>query len=136
MSPWRSSRVDGDAGAATVTACMALLGILAVGVLIAQVGVAVAARHRIQAAADLGALAAAGALDGGVDAACRRGAEIADRQGARQTGCAVEGWDVTVTVEGRVSLGPLGVRAVRASARAGPMEAAAGARIDSYRAVG
>lgn len=115
-------REDAEAGGVTVTACMALIGLLMVGVLIAQVGVAVLARHRLQCAADLGALAAAGALGGGTAVACAQGVRIADRMGARQTECAVTGWDVTVTVEGRISLGPLGAHAVRAMARAGPVE--------------
>ncbi|GAB2527300.1 Rv3654c family TadE-like protein [Nocardia heshunensis] len=116
------NRTEAEAGGVTVTACMALIGLLMVGVLVAQVGVAVIARHRVQSAADLSALAAAGALGGGVAAACARSAEIAVRMGARQTGCAAADWDVTVTVEGRISLGPLGERAVRAMARAGPVE--------------
>ncbi|MFE3189249.1 Rv3654c family TadE-like protein [Nocardia sp. NPDC059240] len=115
-------REQAEAGGVTVTACMALIGLLMVGVLIAQVGVAVIARHRMQCAADLGALAAAGALGGGKASACEQGARIADRMGALQTGCAVTGWDVAVTVEGRISLGPLGEHAVRAMARAGPVE--------------
>ncbi|MFJ9370960.1 Rv3654c family TadE-like protein [Nocardia sp. NPDC101769] len=106
----------------TVTACLAVIGLLAVAVLIAQVGVAVAARHRVQAAADMSALAAAGALDGGVSAACGRAAGVAGRMGVRLVGCVVLGWDVTVTVAGRVSLGPLGERDVRAAARAGPSD--------------
>ncbi|MGW4249448.1 Rv3654c family TadE-like protein [Nocardia sp. NPDC004722] len=116
------NRTEGEAGGVTVTACMALIGLLMAGALVAQVGVAVIARHRIQSAADLGALAAAAALDGGVATACDRGARITARMGARQTACVVTGWDVTVTVEGRISLGPLGQRAVRAMARAGPAE--------------
>ncbi|MFE3222013.1 Rv3654c family TadE-like protein [Nocardia sp. NPDC059228] len=115
-------RAGSEAGGVTVTACLALVGLLAVAVLIAQVGVAVAARHRVQAAADLSALAAAGALDGGVSVACGRAAAIAGRMGVRPAGCVVLGWDVTVTVAGRVSLGPLGERDVRAVARAGPAD--------------
>ncbi|MEC3913809.1 Rv3654c family TadE-like protein [Nocardia sp. CDC160] len=122
MRPTGRDRRDGEAGAVTVTACLALIGVLTSMVLIAQIGVAVAARHRVQAAADLGALAAAGALDGGSAAACARAVEVVDRMGARSAGCVVRGWDVTVTAEGRISLGPLGRREVRAAARAGPAE--------------
>ncbi|MGV9666429.1 Rv3654c family TadE-like protein [Nocardia niigatensis] len=115
-------RAESETGGVTVTACLALIGLLAVTVLIAQIGVAVTARHQVQAAADLSALAAAGALDGGTPAACGRAAKVAGRMSARIAGCAVLGWDVTVTVAGRVSLGPLGEREVRAAARAGPSE--------------
>ncbi|MTE12267.1 Rv3654c family TadE-like protein [Nocardia aurantiaca] len=115
-------RAGSDRGGVTVTACLALIGVLAVTVLIAQVGVAVTAKHRVQAAADLSALAAAGALDGGAAAGCHRAEDIAGRMGVRSTGCVVLGWDVTVTVVGRISLGPLGDRDVRAAARAGPAQ--------------
>ncbi|WP_051177777.1 Rv3654c family TadE-like protein [Nocardia concava] len=135
MTRFVRDRRDGEAGAVTVTACLALIGLLATMVLIAQIGVAVAARHRVQAAADLGALAAAGALDGGSAAGCRRAADIASRMGVRLVACEVAGWDVTVIVEGRISLGPLGPREVRAAARAGPSEGDPQA-ITSYRAVG
>lgn len=111
-----------DAGGVTVTACLALLGVFAAVVLIGQIEVAVAGRHRLQSAADLGALAAAGALDGGTVAGCGRAGDIAGRMGARLVGCEVRGWDVTVTVEARISLGPVGAWDVRAAARAGPME--------------
>ncbi|MGW4355387.1 Rv3654c family TadE-like protein [Nocardia sp. NPDC004582] len=136
MNRGQRDRAARDSGGVTVTACLALIALFAVTILVAQVGVAVTARHRVQAAADLGALAAAGALDGGVAAACRRAAEITDRMGVRAAGCVARGWDVTVTVVGRVSLGPLGEREVRAAARAGPGDDL-GLRGDiSYRAVG
>ncbi|MGW2665832.1 Rv3654c family TadE-like protein [Nocardia tengchongensis] len=111
-----------EAGGVTVTACLVLISVFAVTVLVAQIGVAVAARHRVRAAADLSALAAAAALDGGAAAGCRRAAVIASRMDVRSAGCEVRGWDVTVTVAGRVSLGPLGDREVRAAARAGPVD--------------
>lgn len=136
MTRPRRDREARDSGGVTVTACLALIGLLAVTILVAQVGVAVTARHRVQAAADLGALAAAAALDGGAADACRQAAAIADRMGVGSAGCEARGWDVTVTVVGRVSLGPLGKREVRAAARAGPGDGL-GLRGDiSYRAVG
>ncbi|WP_405488145.1 Rv3654c family TadE-like protein [Nocardia sp. NBC_00511] len=112
---------DREAGGVTVTACLALLALLAMTVLVAQVGVVVAARHRVQSAADLAALAAAGALDEGEVAGCRRAGDIAARMEVRVAGCVVRGWDVTVTVRARISVGPLGVREARATARAGPV---------------
>ncbi|MEV6772632.1 Rv3654c family TadE-like protein [Nocardia sp. NPDC051030] len=109
-----------DRGGVTVAACLALIALLAVTVLVAQIGVAVAGRHRVQSAADLAALAAAGGLDGGTAAACARAEEIASRMGARVVRCAVVDWDVTVALQDRMSLGLLGTRLVRAEARAGP----------------
>ncbi len=111
-----------DRGSATVTACLALSALLVVTLLIAQLGVAAVARHRAQAAADLGALAAAGVLDGGTSAACLRARWVTDAAGVRLRSCAASGWDVSVVVEASVSLGPIGTRIVGATARAGPAE--------------
>lgn len=106
---------------ATVFACLVLAGLVAVTVLIAQVGVAVVTRHRAQAAADLAALAAAARLVEGVEVGCAEAAEVARRMGARVRGCDVAAWDATVIVERNVPIGLLGVRTVRAVARAGPV---------------
>ncbi|MBF6355669.1 flp pilus-assembly TadE/G-like family protein [Nocardia higoensis] len=110
----------GDKGAATVFACIALVGLIAVTSMLVNFGAVVVARHRAQAGADLGALAAAGVLDNGTDHACARAAAIVRRMGGSVTACEVVGWEVTVSVEGNVSAGVLGDRIVRASARAGP----------------
>ncbi|MFJ4656388.1 Rv3654c family TadE-like protein [Nocardia sp. NPDC088792] len=118
---WSEKAHRGDEGAVTVTACLVLVAVLAITVLAAQVGVAVTGRHRAQAAADLAALAAAGDLDSGTAAACGQAAEIGRRMGVRLMTCVPDGWDVTVEVVGRVELGPMGVREVRARARAGPL---------------
>ncbi|WP_342213291.1 Rv3654c family TadE-like protein [Nocardia wallacei] len=111
----------GDAGIATVAACLVLAALLAGTLLIAHVGGVVVARHRAQAAADLSALAAAGALDEGAEAGCVRADELARRMRVRVRACEVVGWEVTVTVTTAVSVGPLGTRAVSATARAGPV---------------
>ncbi|WP_067531720.1 Rv3654c family TadE-like protein [Nocardia crassostreae] len=118
----RDSYRNGEAGGVTVAACLAVLAMLAVTLLVAQVGVAVAGRHQAQSAADLAALAAAHDLTRGTAAGCARAAEIAGRMAMRGSGCVVEDWDVTVTVEARMALGPLGARVVRAMARAGPID--------------
>ncbi|MEU0875985.1 Rv3654c family TadE-like protein [Nocardia brasiliensis] len=110
-----------DQGAATVFACLALAGLIAVTLLIGQVGVAVVTRHRAQAAADLAALAAATRLVEGVEVGCAAATEVARRMGARVRGCEVAEWDATVIVERNVPIGLLGVRMVRAVARAGPV---------------
>jgi secretion/DNA translocation related TadE-like protein len=102
-----------------VAACLALTALLAATLLFVRVGVVVVARHRAQAAADLGALAAAGALTTGSDS-CARARDIGQRMRVRVRSCTVTGWDVTVVAELTVALGPLGTPDVRASARAGP----------------
>ncbi|WP_433661261.1 Rv3654c family TadE-like protein [Nocardia sp. CA-128927] len=115
-------RLRADTGAATVFACLALAGLIAATLMVGQVGVVVVTRHRAQAAADLAALAAAGGLAEGVDAGCRAAGEVVRRMGAQMEGCAVAEWDATVIVNRNVPIGLLGVRMVRAVARAGPVE--------------
>lgn len=81
---------------------------------------AVAASHRARAAADLAALAAAGARVDGGDARdpCAVASEVAERNGSALAACAVAGDDVTVTVRTPVSWPGLGAASARA--RAGP----------------
>ena len=111
-----------DGGGATAFVCVALAGLVCLTLLVAQVCGVVVARHRAQGAADLGALAAAGLLAQGAEAGCEEAGEIARRMGVRVRRCSVAQWDVVVDVEANVSVGVLGVRTVRASARAGPVE--------------
>ncbi|MGK8521647.1 Rv3654c family TadE-like protein [Nocardia asteroides] len=114
--------MSGAEGSATVFACLALAGLLGVTLLIAQVGAVVVARHRAQAAADMAALTAAGALVDGVDAACGEAAAVARRMGTRIHTCEAAEWDATVAVERNVPIGLYADRSVRATARAGPVE--------------
>lgn len=103
-------------------ACLGLVGLIGVTVLVGEVGAVVVARHRVQAAADLGALAAAGALPRGVEVACAEAAEISRQMGVRMERCAVVQWDATVAVVGNVPIGLFGAKVVYAIARAGPIE--------------
>ncbi|MFC8044484.1 Rv3654c family TadE-like protein [Nocardia sp. NPDC057353] len=112
----------GERGSATVTACLAVLTLLAVTAMVAQLGAAVAARHRVQSAADLAALAGAAALLEGPVAGCAAAQELAARAGARLRACGVDQWDVTVVAEVRIPLGLFGTRFASAAARAGPMD--------------
>lgn len=99
------------------------VGVLGLLLLVgAALGVASAlfARHRTaEAAADLGALAAAAALQRGADP-CRAAADLVSANAADLVSCDVSGDDVLVTVrvEGPRWLGQRG--ALTASARAGP----------------
>ncbi|WP_312032661.1 Rv3654c family TadE-like protein [Nocardia coubleae] len=118
----RSAASCGDQGGATAFACIALAGLICSTLMVGQVGAVVVARHRVQAAADLGALAAAGALVEGAEVGCAEADDVARRMGARVSRCEVEQWDAVVTVERQVGLGVFGVRSVVGAARAGPVE--------------
>ena len=95
------------------------LAFVLLGLACATVGVAAIGRHRAQTAADFGALAGAARTLEGPDAACSRATEIATANGGRLTSCAVQGFDVVVTVEVDVRL-PRGLGVAKARARAGP----------------
>ena len=86
---------------------------------------AVIATHRARSAADLGALAAAQAIQQGVapPGACAVGMSVTVRNGARPAGCVVgPHGSVTARATTRTGLGLLGVgsRTTTATARAGP----------------
>ncbi|MEU5693496.1 Rv3654c family TadE-like protein [Actinosynnema sp. NPDC020468] len=81
-----------------------------------ELGTAVVARHRVVAAADLGALAAASGLAWGVERACARAEWVVVRMGGRLDDCSVRGWEVVVEVSGAASV----FGAPSARARAGP----------------
>ena len=130
MSPGRRSeelpaahRRGAERGAGTVMALaiIAVLLVLAVGV----VGLiqAQAAAGRARLAADLAALGGATALSSLVAPGdpCAVAGTVAQANGATLTGCTVDGEDVTVHVA--VGVRVLGVgRTAAASARAGPAE--------------
>lgn len=111
-----------ERGAATVT-MTPFLGILVlVAALLAFQGGIVVAQRKVQAAADLAALAAAAAGQRGQDA-CAAAQAFAAHNSARLTGCRLEGPGgaealVTVARAGPTLLGR--EVTVRASARAGP----------------
>lgn len=110
-------RRDPERGAATVFAAFGLLALLSLTVLAVQVGGAVVAGHRVQSAADLAALAAAGALADGGDA-CAAARDSARANGVRVGSCAVE--EQTVLVRALADLPVTGLP--------GPTDAAAVAR--------
>jgi secretion/DNA translocation related TadE-like protein len=115
-----------ERGVATVlvVGAMAVLMLL-VGVGV-QIGAAVVTRHRVAAAADLAALAAAGQLVVGGDRACERAGRIVERMSASMTACRISGWEAYVEVTAR----PPGWAALsgtaNAHARAGPAEVPGG----------
>jgi len=106
-----------ERGSATVVAAAMVAVLLCVTGGGAYLGSVVIARHRAQAAADLGALAAAARLPSGVAAACARATAVTRAMRIDDTGCRVDGLDVVVTV--RVAVAFAG--AAQAAARAGPV---------------
>lgn len=125
--------VAGDAGAGSVLLVAVVAVVVVLGGTLAVAVRAHTARTVAQAAADLGALAAAQTLvlpaglepaaeagvapAGGSGGACARAAEVAQRHGTRLARCAVgTGGVVEVTVEQDTVLG-----VARATARAGPV---------------
>jgi secretion/DNA translocation related TadE-like protein len=120
----------GDCGVATVWAATAVAVLIGLLVAALDLAGAVAGRHRAEAAADLAALAAAGQVSRGTDAACARAAEVASRTGGRLVLCRLQGWEALVEVEATVRLALVGPATVRGRARAGP---AASPRLASSR---
>jgi len=107
-----------DTGAATVLAAVLVAALMAVALGGVWVGGAAVARHRAQASADLAALAAAGRLPLGPDAACAQARQIAAAMGAAVWRCDIQNLDVVVAV--MVRPGGRIAGEARASARAGP----------------
>ena len=110
----------GQQGSAAVLT-VGLTGVLVtVSVLVAALGGVVADQRRVEAAADLAALAGAGAAQAGRDG-CAAAQRTAARNGGRVRRCAVDGGVVTVAV-GRDSRLLWGRRlALVGHARAGPV---------------
>lgn len=88
------------------------------------IGAAVVARHRAQTAADLAALAAAGRLPAGPEAACREARALAEAMRVTLADCTIDGLDVVVITSVRVGVGGgWADEPARAAARAGPAAA-------------
>ena len=107
-------------GSATVLV-VGLTGVLVtVTLLVAVIGGVIADQRRVEAAADLAALAGAGAVQAGADG-CTAARRVAGRNGGILRRCAVDGDVVTVEVgrDSRVVLGR-GLSLV-GQARAGPV---------------
>lgn len=97
----------------------ALIGVLVSVSVAVTGGVAVVAAHRsAQSAADLAALAGAGALQQGADP-CSAAADVARANRTILRGCRVDGWNVAVVVVSRARL-PIGRVDLPARANAGP----------------
>lgn len=114
--------MDRDCGSMTVWAAAATMVIgLCASVALAY-GTAVIGRHRVETAADLAALAAAGHGAEGAVIACRAAAVTAGRNGGSLRACRMAGGDVEVEVTRPVTIVGREVRTAVARARAGPVE--------------
>ena len=111
----RPGTSDRDRGAATVWAAGAIAALVAVAVVLWGLGAAAVTRHRAGSAADLAALAAAGQMARGPDAACGSARWVVERMRGELESCRFDGWDALVEVS--LSGGP-GTASGRA--RAGP----------------
>jgi len=108
-----------ETGSATILVLACSMVVLAAGGLGTALEISAVARHRAAAAADLAALAAAGALrDGDAATACARAARVAVGGGAVLRQCDAGGTDALVVVTVRLALP--GAGEARAAARAGP----------------
>ncbi|MGI8879423.1 MAG: Rv3654c family TadE-like protein [Jatrophihabitans sp.] len=116
-----------DRGSATIWVLCGALTVLALGLVVLARSEIVLARHRVEAAADLAALAAASGI--GVDASssamCSRARQVARSNGAGLDSCQVQlGPDgrtgtVTVRVSAQLHVAVIGSTRVSSSARAG-----------------
>lgn len=107
----------GERGSAAVSGVVAMLLLIVLTTVGAQIGAAVVARHRVTGAADLAALAAAGSLAEGDEKACEQAEHVARANRASLATCAVSGWEVVVEVSATTPFGPVSARS-----RAGPAE--------------
>lgn len=108
-----------DDGSATVWTAGAVAVLTVVAVLGYWLAAAVVARHRAEAAADLGALAAASHATEGPARACELARQVADRMAVTLLSCRWQRLDALVEVRGS-PLGPGGWPEPTARARAGP----------------
>lgn len=120
--PYRPESVSfgpDDRGSASVIGCAVMAALITATATVLHVGSVVATRHRVQSAADLAALAVAGALDRGTVVACEAADPIASRMGVLVRGCEIDEWDAVIEVAAPVS-SLFGGKEARAVARAGP----------------
>lgn len=114
---------DGERGGATVVVAGVIASMLLVLVAVLALAQVQVARHVAQGAADLGSLAAAGAIQRGVSPveACAESGRVVLANRAVTATCEVDGEEVVVTATVSAALGALGTVETRASARAGPV---------------
>lgn len=121
--PHRGGRCP-DRGSATIWVLALAAMMMALTTAVVLRSTAVLARHRMERAADLSALAAAD-LIGGTGDPCAAAARVAGRNGARLVGCSIEldasgrSGTVAILLNKAIELPVIGVRTVIGRARAG-----------------
>ncbi|NJP91028.1 flp pilus-assembly TadE/G-like family protein [Nonomuraea sp. FMUSA5-5] len=109
-----------DRGSATLWGVALMSLLMATATAFATVGSVRVARHRVNSAADLGALAAAKLALIDPEGACDRASELAAANGVRLADCQITDDVADVWTELAVSLPLLGTRTVQGRSRAGP----------------
>jgi secretion/DNA translocation related TadE-like protein len=123
-----AARADRGSASVWLLSCCAL--VLVIAAVVTVRGLAVLGRHRAEAGADLAALAAAAQI-GVSDTGCAAARRIAAANGSRLTSCRLSlgadgrSGEVVVAVAAAVRLPVIGVRSVRATARAARLPAGA-----------
>ncbi|MEV0381815.1 Rv3654c family TadE-like protein [Nonomuraea sp. NPDC050643] len=113
-----------DRGSATLWG-VALMGLLmAIATAFATVGSVRVARHRVNSAADLSALAAAKLAIIDPEGACARAATLAAQNGVTLTQCKITNDTADVWTSLPISLPLLGTRTLTGRSRAGPADPA------------
>ncbi|MFD6859758.1 Rv3654c family TadE-like protein [Rhodococcus sp. NPDC060090] len=114
-----------EGGSASILGCCIMAALIAITATVLHVGSVVVVRHRLQAAADLAALAVASSLDRGVGAACEVAEPIVTRMHVQVRRCEIDGWYAVIELTAAVS-SLFGGEVATAVARAGPAEASGG----------
>jgi secretion/DNA translocation related TadE-like protein len=113
--------VPGERGLATVWTAFAVAALVVLMLFAFWFGAAAIARHRAEGAADLAALAVAGAVQRGAGAPCELASQVVERMASRLVGCRLDGLDALVEVTAAVPGVPPDFGSVGARARAGPV---------------
>jgi secretion/DNA translocation related TadE-like protein len=116
----RRDSAAGDRGAATIWTAGAIAAFLVLTTLVVSLGAAAATRHRAASAADLAALAAAGAVPDGERLACGKARWVTNRMSVALSGCRLVGADALVEVIAQPPSVLAGFSPAQARARAGP----------------
>ncbi|WP_160150302.1 Rv3654c family TadE-like protein [Nonomuraea solani] len=109
-----------DRGSATLWGVAFMSLLMALATTVATVGSVRIARHRVNSAADLSALAAARSAVIDPEAACAKAGKLAARNGVELTECKITNDIADVWMALSISLPLLGSRTITGRSRAGP----------------
>jgi secretion/DNA translocation related TadE-like protein len=109
-----------DRGVATVWVAGAIAVLVSVTVFGLRLGEAMVARHQVESAADLAALAGAATVVAGEQYACSQARRVTDRMRVQLASCQLRDWDVLVQATAHPPNWPASLVVATAQARAGP----------------